>query len=138
MKFKKANGRETNVNISKYTVDWEDDSLSKFQWKVKQFLYKYWRSHVVLEEMTLAGTRMRLDFYNVTRGIAVECDGGQHNDPKHYYNNKSPSKFISQVKRDLEKEKWCELNGIKLIRIMENEIDNLSEDWIREKYDITL
>lgn len=138
MKFKKLNGKEANINISKYTIDWDDDSLSKFQWKTKQFFRRYWSSHVVLEELRLVGTRLRLDFLNVTRGIAIECDGGQHMDPNHYYNEGSSAKYLAQVKRDVEKDKWCEANKFKLIRIAENEINQLSEQWIKEKYDITL
>lgn len=138
MKFKKLSGRETNVNISKYSIDWKDDSLSKFQWNVKQFLYPHWRAHIVLEEFRLPGCQLRLDFFNITRWIGIECDGGQHTDPKHYYNKGSAAKYLAQVKRDAEKDKWCEANNILLIRIGESDVADLSNDWIYEKYNIKL
>ncbi len=138
MEFFKLNGRKGKTNIHKYVIDWNDDSLSIFQWKVKRFFYPFWRANVVLEEFPLAGSRLRLDFLNLTDGIGVECDGGQHDDPLHYYNFKSPSKFLEQVRRDVQKDDWCRKNGIQLVRIKESEADQISQEWFREKYNIDL
>lgn len=138
MKFKKFGGREADVNITKYLIDWEDDSLSIFQRNIKKFLLPFWRFNVVVEELPLAGLRLRLDFCNLTKRIAVECDGGQHIDPKHYYNNKSPEKWRGQIKRDLKKDEWCILNNIILVRINEHEQSDICKEWFKEKYNINL
>ncbi len=140
MIYLKINGREQDVKVHKYLIDWNDDSLSIFQRKVKNFLYRYWKFHVVTEEFLIPGEKLRIDFLNVTRGIAVECDGGQHNDPKHYYNQdkKNPYKYLDQVKRDVLKDEWCALNKIPLVRIREDEVEDISKEWFFEKYNVNL
>ena len=138
MKFKRLNAKDQNINTSKYVINWKDDSLSKIQYRIKSFLYPYWRGHVVFEELRLAGTRLRLDFLNITRNIAVEVDGKQHTDPKNYFNGGNKFTWLAQVERDLEKDRWCELNGFKLVRINESEVDSITSEWFLEKYDIAL
>lgn len=136
--FKKLNGKSANVNISKYRIDWDEESLSKIQKYVKKFLYPYWKSHILLEELPLVGTRMRLDFLNMTRNIAIEVDGDQHTNPLNYFNEGSKTKWLGQVKRDLAKDQWCEINGFTLVRINENEVDQINKEWFKDKYDIDL
>lgn len=138
MKFITPFGKSKNVNLSKYLIDWNDDSLSKFQWKTKQFLYPYWRTHVVCEELLLAGTRLRLDFLNVSRNIAIECQGAQHTNFNSHFHNGKRSNYLGQIKRDLNKSEWCEKNDLLLVEIFEQDIDDLSPQWFLEKYDITL
>jgi hypothetical protein len=136
--FKKLNGKSANVNVSKYKVDWTDGSLSKIQRKIKDFLFQYWKGHMVYEELPVAGTRMRLDFLNMTNNIAIEVDGDQHTNPLNYFNEGSKIKWLGQVKRDLEKDRWCELNEFTLVRINESEINDINKAWFKTKYDIDL
>jgi len=109
-----------------------------FSGRPEQFLKPYWQHHVVFEEMPLAGTRLRLDFLNITRNIAIECQGGQHNDFNHYYNEGSRDKFLKQIQRDITKRQWCEKNDLLLVEIFEEDIDKLLPEWFLEKYQITL
>ena len=138
MKFKTLNGKERGINIHNYIIDWDGDSLSKSQFKVKQFLKHYWIGHIVLEELTLVGTRLRFDFFNVTRSIAIEYQGQQHQNYIPYFCNNSRSKYLDQIKRDVKKQEWCNINNILLIEIYPKDIDALSPEWFEEKYQISL
>lgn len=129
-------GRKQRVkNIEDYRIDWDDSSLSKAQWKVKQFLREFWeRGHVVYEELPVVGTRYRLDFYNATRRIAVEYDGEQHTDfNPHFHLNRIG--YLRQIGRDHKKGQWCEKNGIDLIRIFPADLRELSEEWVALNYE---
>lgn len=132
MRYKTLAGRFKTVSEAKYLIDWDDDSLSKFQWKVKHFLHPFWKNYVVCEEFPVAGTRMRIDFYNVTQKVAIECDGEQHNEYNAHFHRGSFSVFQKQVKRDMDKSRWCELNNITLIRIYEEDVPNLSREFFKE------
>ncbi len=132
MQFITLTGKRKSVSVQPYLIDWEDDSLSKFQFSVKQFLHHYWQHHVVCEEFPVAGTRMRIDFYNVTRRIAIECDGEQHNQYNKHFHRGSFSVFQKQLDRDDKKKTWCEKNDIELIRIYEDDVPNLCRELFTE------
>lgn len=138
MKYKTLTGKLKGINISKYVIDWNGDSLSNFQFSVKQFLYPYWMGQVILEEMPLAGTKLRFDFFNVTRNIGIECQSKLHTEYTPFFHGNSRSKYLLQIKRDLVKEKWCEINNIKLIEIFPEDVDDLCPEWFEKKYNITL
>lgn len=118
MKFVNLKGRECSVkNACKYTVNWEDSSLSAFQKNIKSLLYKLWGADIVFEEFPVAGTRLRIDFYNASQDIALEVDGDQHYKFNKHFHGGSRMNFLKQLQRDDTKERFCELNGIKVIRI---------------------
>lgn len=132
MQFETLAGRRKAVSVQRYLIDWGDASLSKFQRKVKQFLHPHWQYQVVCEEFPVAGTRMRLDFYNVTRRIAIECDGEQHNQYNKHFHSGSLSVFQKQIQRDDKKTEWCRINDITLVRIYEEDVRNLSAQFFRD------
>lgn len=73
---------------------------------------------------------LRFDFYIPQEKLAIEYDGIQHFAPVGFGGN--PEKAFASVKEnDLLKEKFCEENGIKLLRIPYNSFDNI-EDILRE------
>ena len=123
MRFKTLTGAERKViGINKYLINWDAKSKSKFQKSVKDFLQPYWNRHVVFEEFPVAGTRMSLDFYNSTQKIAVEVDGNQHYRYNQFFHSNSRQKFLHQLHRDEKKEYFCEINKIKLIRVLESDV----------------
>jgi very-short-patch-repair endonuclease len=137
MKFKTLNGKIRNKNINKYRVNWDKPSRSKFQFAVKQFLRQYWEKHVVYEEMNVVGTKLKVDFFNATKGLAIEVDGAQHNEFNKFYHG-TASGYLQSLKRDDKKEKFFELNGIKLIRIFPEDLDNLNQSFFQEKFGVSL
>ena len=137
MKFKNIFGREVNKNINKYLVNWQSPCRSKVQFRVKDFFQKYWQTHIVVEEFPVFGTRMRCDLINFTKKIAVETHGMQHDKfVKHFHRTRTG--FKNSIKRDIQKIEWLEMNNFKVIEIFENEIGALSEEWVLEKFDISI
>jgi hypothetical protein len=136
MKFKTLTGKTKEISIKKYLIDWDGDSLSKFQMEVKDFLYPFWKNDVVCEELIMAGTKMRFDMVNISRKIVVEVQGAQHNELNNYWNQGSKLVFLKQLKKDMSKFKWCELNGFKFVEIEPN--DELTPKLFLERYNISL
>lgn len=130
MIFKTLTGSSKRVKKPKnYLIKWDDKSLSKLQFSTKQFLKPYWCTDIVFEEFPVVGTKMRFDFYNSNQNIAVEVQGGQHLKYTPFFHGKSKSTFLSQIRRDNDKQKFCELNNIKLVEIYPN--DDLSLDLFK-------
>ena len=135
MRLYSTSGRLVNKNVSKYLIDWDKKSRSKIQFKIKQFLKKYWKNHVVFEEFPVAGTRLSIDFYNANKKIAVEVQGSQHTKYNSFFHGGHKNNYLEQLKRDEMKFKFCELNEIRLIEIYDGDIINLS---LFKKFDVLL
>ena len=121
MKFKTLTGSEKRITHAKrYLIKWDKKSRSKIQFKTKQFLKKYWDSHVVFEEFPVAGTRLKFDFYNANKRTAVEVHGAQHTKFVQFFHGRK-SNFVKQLRRDQQKIDFCELNDIKLVEIFDGD-----------------
>jgi hypothetical protein len=92
------------------------------QQQVKEFLRKYWEGFIVYEEFPVLGTKMRIDFFNATRKIAIEVNGDQHREFSPHFHNGSHVQYFSQMRRDQKKYEWCEINGIKLVEIYKEDL----------------
>jgi len=132
MRFKTITGKEKFQHIEKYRIKWDKPSLSKFQFGVKQFLKPYWKQQVCYEEMPVAGTRLRIDIYNASKRIAIECDGKQHDEYNKFFHKKNKWNYFFQIKRDYKKYHWCEINNIKLIQIKPKDLP-LSLKFFKEQ-----
>ena len=47
-------------------------------------------------------------------------------------------KYLDSIRRDNQKIEWLELNNIELVEILENEVDDLSENFFEDKFNINL
>jgi len=63
--------------------------------------------------------KLRFDFFLPIKNICIEYDGRQHFEPIRFYGG--ITNFKKQIQRDILKNKYCENNNIKLIRISYNE-----------------
>lgn len=118
MIFTTLNGSKKRLQKPKnYIINWDKSSRSKRQYEVKQFLRKYWDKDFVFEEFPMAGTRLSFDFYNSSKNIMVEVQGGQHLKYTPFFHGKAKSKFVSQIRRDNEKLEFCKLNNIPMVEI---------------------
>ncbi len=84
---------------------------------------------MVFEELPLAGSKMSFDLFNASQNVAVEVQGQQHIKYTPYFHGAAKSNFLGQIRRDNDKQKYCELNGIKLIEIYPK--DELSEELFK-------
>lgn len=131
MIFLSTAGRSTKLkNSTKYLIKWDKKCRSKIQKRVKDLLNQYWFADIVFEEMPVIGTRLTIDFYNANKKIAVEVDGNQHYKFNKFFHGNSRQNFLSQLQRDDKKEYFCEINNIKLVRILET--DKLDEDLLKK------
>jgi hypothetical protein len=137
MKFKNLYGKYVTKNITKYLVNWTSPCKSKAQTNVKKFFERYWKTHVVCEEFPVVGSRMRCDLLNLTKKIAVETHGQQHDKFVPFF-HKNRTNFKKSFKRDLTKYNWLEANGFKVVEIFDNEISELSAEWLKEKFDVEI
>lgn len=137
MRLYNIRGRQVNKNVSRYLIDWDKKSRSNLQFKVKQFLKPFWEKHIVYEEFPVFGTRMKVDIVNVTKFIAVEVNGQQHGSYNKFFHN-SRYGYFQSISRDVKKEEWLEKNGFEVITVEYDEVDFLTEEFIKEKFDISI
>lgn len=132
-----TNGKLINRNVTKYLIKWDEGSLSQAQFKVKQFVKRYWCASICYEEFPVYGSRMKVDLVNMTKKIAIEVNGEQHSE-FHYFHNGSRIKYLNQIKNDVSKSKWLKLNNFKEVIIYTKEIPELSEKFFLDKFNIVL
>lgn len=119
MTFLDLRGREKKLkNPARYKADWNSATRSKGQTALKKFLYPYWKDKLIFEEMPLVGSKMTFDIVNITDKLIIEFDGIQHSQYVKHFHGSRVSKFLGQIKRDLKKEEWAEINEFSLIRIV--------------------
>lgn len=136
MKFKTLTGRTRTIQSpKKYLIDWDGKSRSNIQFKVKQFLKKFWDKKIVFEEFPVAGTKLSLDIFNANDGIAIEVQGQQHTKYTPFFHGKNKINYIDQLRRDKLKLEFCEINNINLIEIYYN--DDFNESFFK-KHGVTL
>ena len=137
MKLYNVHGRLQNKNVSKYLIDWDGKCKSKIQLKVKQFLKNFWENHIVYEEFPVFGTRLKVDFVNVTKYIAIEVQGQQHTSYNKFFHG-SRTGYWKSIKRDVAKENWLIKNEFQLVEVNFDEVDDLSEKFLKKHYGIIL
>lgn len=99
--------------------------MSKFQQKVLVILHEIFPNKEIVSEKTFddlinpkTGNHLRIDFYLPSLKMAIECDGLQHSDENHYFNQltikngHTPSQITDSIK-----EEYCKQNNIRLVRI---------------------
>lgn len=138
MKILDIYGRERRVNIKKYYIKWGEKVASNLQWGVKNIVEPFFRNDIVLEEFVIPSSLLRIDILNISKKIAIEVHGEQHEKyNKHFH--KTVSGYLSSYRRDGEKRKWIEETmSYKLIEVNFDEVDLFSRQWVIEKYGIDL
>jgi hypothetical protein len=133
MRLLNVNGKLVNKNVRRYLINWEAKSRSKLQYKFKTFFCPYWKNHIVYEEFPVYGSMLKIDLLNATKKIAVEIQGSQHESFNKFFHDNSRLKYLESIKRDVKKEKWIDTNGFKFIELYEDDLKNLSPQYIEEK-----
>lgn len=136
MKLPGLNGRPYHVNLAKYQIDW-NHKISIPQFRVARFLYPYWKGHVVLSEFRIPGSRLRLDFCNLTIRTIIEVSPASSHSFNQFF-HKDRQRFCNAVHRDLVKGEWAEKHGFAFIELGDDDLDNLSAKWMQEKHGLTL
>ena len=138
MKLYDIKGRLVNKSVTKYRIDWEADCRSKFQYEVKQFFKTFWYGQICYEEFPVYGTRMKVDLINMTKRIAVESHGAQHESFNKFFHNNSRANYLRSITRDYDKVVWLENNDFKVLEIFEEDLASLSKKYIMEKFEVSI
>ena len=110
MRWKLISGKLVWKSDKKYLIDWDKPSRSKEQTKVKEFLKKYWYNDIVYEEYSVPSSgRLKIDFLNATKKIAIEHQGkGVHNEFNPFFHKNNRANYLASIKRDIKKLKFLE------------------------------
>jgi hypothetical protein len=138
MKLYDISGRLVNRSVNKYKIDWDAECRSKFQFEVKQFFRTYWYGQICYEEFPVYGSRMKVDLINMTKRIAVEVQGAQHDQFNKFFHGNSRSKYLRSITRDYQKRQWLEKNDFTVLEILPEDMPSLSKRYIREKFEINI
>lgn len=74
----------------------------------------------------------------MTKRIAVEVQGAQHDKFNKFFHNNSRANYLRSIARDYEKRTWLESNKFKILEIIDEDLPVLSRDYIEEKFDINI
>lgn len=135
--LKNIHGKIRTKNCRKYIINWNKIERSQFQTKVKNILFDYINGHIVFSEFPVFGTQMKIDIFDYSKMIAYEIQGRQHSQYiKHFAKNRIG--YLNQIKRDVEKHKFCEINNIELIEIYDEDLPFLSIKYFKEKFGVDI
>ncbi len=138
MKLYDIKGRLVNKSVSKYRIDWEGKCRSNIQFEVKQFFKTFWYGQICYEEFPVYGTRMKVDLINMTKRIAVETQGAQHESFNKFFHNNSRANYLRSITRDYDKIVWLENNNFKILEIFEEDLASLSRKYILDKFEVSI
>ena len=138
MKLYNIAGKLVDKSVGKYRIKWEKECRSNIQFEVKQFFKPYWVNHICYEEFPVYGTRMKVDMINMTKKIAVEVQGAQHESFNKFFHGNSRANYLKSIKRDYHKAVWLENNNFKILEIKKEDLASLSRGYILEKFEVSI
>lgn len=138
MRLYDIKGRLVNKSVTKYRIKWDGECRSNFQYEVKQFFKKFWYGQICYEEFPVYGTRMKVDLINMTKRIAVEVQGAQHEQFNKFFHNNSRANYLKSITRDHDKIVWLENNNFKVLEIFEADLASLSKKYIFDKFEVSI
>jgi len=126
-----------SIDIKKYRIDW-NSAPSKGQQILQNFLYPFWKSSLVLQELRVPGTLWRFDLVNCNSKIIFEYSPISHHGNYNPFFHKTKAGYLKSLKSDLLKLEWAEQNGFKVIEIQESDLPFLSLDYIYDTFGVNL
>jgi very-short-patch-repair endonuclease len=114
LKFITLKGKIVSVSIKKGKRP--NKFKSKGEEIVYEWLLKNYKYNNIIYEWKIPHTRFTLDFFISDMLLSVEVDGNQHYKQNSLF-HKNRLDFLKQKKRDAEKQDFCDLNQITLVRI---------------------
>lgn len=138
MQLQNIKGRLVYKNVERFRINWDGESKSKIQFKVKQFLKPYWFYDRAYEEFPVFGTKLHIDLFNFDKRIAVEIQGSQHYKFNSWMHNNSRTQFFKAIQNDAKKRHWVEFIGFNFVEILDTEVNHLSPEFFKQKFNIIL
>lgn len=121
MKIKDLSGKIHTWNLHGYQVDLNDiRPRSSGHITCRTLLKKLFPLDLILEEPPVPGENLFLDFFLPGRKMIVEVQGAQHEQFVPFF-HKTKAKFVQAQNRDKRKANWCEINGFRLVELLDTE-----------------
>ncbi len=105
-----------DVRPATWPIKNQSSCRSKIQYLCGQLLRKKFPFDPILEDITIPGTRLSLDFFLPQRKKVFEIQGLQHDEINSFF-HKTEADFSKQQERDKSKEFFCDLNLFSLVKI---------------------
>lgn len=109
-----------------------DGRGSAGQLRIFTFMKKLYSKYTVLWEQPINTLGARLDIFVKELGIAIEVDGVQHDEFSSFF-HKDADGFKKAFKADQAKDDFCEMNGIKLIRLKYKEALQIEIEGLKDR-----
>ena len=126
------------IRTHEYLIDWKKDGASKLETRFKELIFPFWGGQIVLEQLRIPGSLLRIDFLNCTKRLAVEINGPQHDEFNPHFHRGSPVNFRASIRRDMKKILWCEANNIQVLELIEEDLGYFSPKYIQEKFNVDI
>lgn len=124
------NGKMVKVDVRPGNYPLRAKCRSDFQKRIQSILTDRFINVAILEEFTIPGTGMSVDFFIPSRKLVIECQGQQHQGYiPFFHGGHNKAKFHAQKVRDGGKRDWAELNGFVFVEFLPDD----KEDAILEK-----
>lgn len=123
MKVVDLDGHYSDWSLKGYIAKGQMQNKSSLHLQARELLLEAYPTLQILEEVPVSIRRsetLYLDFYLPLIQLCVETHGEQHFKFVPFYHG-SKINFAKSKKRDLEKQEWCDLNGIKYVSLSYNE-----------------
>jgi hypothetical protein len=123
MKFIDFNNNQRSIDLSKAKKR-TNNNKSKGCQQLYDYVRNLWPQFDIFEEFPCLGTKLKLDLFIPLMRIAFEFDGKQHDEFNSFF-HKDRYVFAKSKINDIEKEQWCDINKVKLIRIKDSDLVDL-------------
>lgn len=100
---------------------------SQYHLRCRDLLRKLYPTYKILEEVTIPGESLYIDFYLHFRRIAIEVNGSQHYEYNAFFHG-DKIKFHKAKANDRRKAEWCQINNIRLVYLDWNQND---DEWTK-------
>jgi len=92
----------------------DDQVKSGLHTKALHLLKNAFPTQLILEEIRIPGSKMRLDIYLPTERLAIEVQGRQHYEMTNFFFSDRLS-FLRARERDNQKARWCFQHKIQIL-----------------------
>lgn len=136
MRVTGLDGVEYNWRLAGHAPPGDDDRpRSSYHLAARGLLRRLYPSDRLLEEVPLpgCGSDLRADFYLALRRLMVEVQGEQHYRLVGRFHGDTLG-YLASRRRDLDKKRWCVINGIVLAEFPYHEDENGWRRRIRDAY----
>jgi hypothetical protein len=125
VKIYDVDGELVNVDVRESSYPLRAKSKSILQDEVRDKLKEKYPRATILEEFTVPGGRLSVDFFIPSLGLVFEINGRQHDEhvPFFHGDRKTSTAYGKQVSHDRVKKEWADINNFKFYEIRS------IEDW---------